>query len=158
MQERPDVKAACEAWSEGQLGRDPARPEFLDKTWASTDMARSGRHSPRGEELRSRAPHGHRKTTTVEAGPRLSGIALFMRDGPIDRDAFRTYVDRVLVPELVPGDIVVMGKLGSHEGLAVRAASEAAGVRPLFLPPCSPDFDPIAPAFSKRKAIDAKAL
>ena len=81
-----------------------------------------------------------------------------MRDGPIDRDAFQTYVDRVPVPELVPGDIVVTGKLGSHEGLAVQAAIEAAGVRPLFLPPCSPDFGLIAPAFSKRKAIDAKAL
>ena len=88
-------------------------------------------------------PHGHWKTTTLVAGLRLSGIAApFVLDGPINRDAFQAYVDRVLVPELSPGDIVVMDNLGSHKGPAVRAAIEAAGARLLFLPPYSPGLQP----------------
>ena len=99
--------------------------------------------SPRGERLRSPVPHGHWKTTTLVAGLRLSGIAApFVLDGPINRDAFQAYVARVLVPELVPGDIVVMDNLGSHKGPAVRSAIEAVGARLLFLPPYSPDFTP----------------
>jgi len=135
--------AAREAWFEGQPDLDPARLVFLDETWTSTNMARTCGRSPRGERLRSPVPHGHWKTTTFVAGLRLSGIAApFVLDGPINRDAFQTYVDRVLVPELAPGDIVVMDNLGSHKGPAVRAAIEAAGARLLFLPPYSPDFDP----------------
>ena len=77
------------------------------------------------------------------AGLRLSGIAApFVLDGPINRDAFQVYVDQVLVPELAPGDIVIMDNLGSHKGPAVRAAIEAAGARLLFLPPYPPDFNP----------------
>ncbi|GJE83916.1 transposase [Methylorubrum thiocyanatum] len=76
-----------------------------------------------------------------------------MLDGPINRDAFETYVARVLVPELAPGDIVVMDNLGSHKGPAVRAAIEAAVARLLFLPPYSPDFNPVEIAFSKLKAL-----
>ena len=92
------------------------------------------------------------------AGLRLSGIAApFVLDGPIDRNAFQTYVERVLVPELRPGDIVVMDNLGSHKGPAVRAAIEAAGAWLLFLPPYSPDFNPIEMAFSKLKALLRKA-
>ena len=104
-----------------------------------------------------RPPH-HYKTTTQVAGLRLSGIAApFVLDGPIHRDAFQAYVDQVLVPELAPGDIVVMDNLGSHKGPAVRAAIEAAGARLLFLPPYSPDFNPIEMAFSKLKALLRKA-
>lgn len=78
---------------------------------------------------------------------RLSGIAApFVLDGPINRDAFQAYVERVLAPELTPGDIVVMDNLGSHKGPAVRAAIEAAGAQLLFLPPYSPDFNPIDPS------------
>ena len=103
-------------------------------------------------------PHGHWKTTTFVAGLRLSGItAPFVLDGPINRDAFETYVARVLVPELAPSDIVIMDNLGSHKGPAVRAAIEAAGARLLFLPPYSPDFNPIEMAFSKLKALLRKA-
>ena len=152
------MKVAREAWFAGQLDLDPARLVFLDETWTSTNMARTRGRSPRGERLRSPVPHGHRKTTTFVAGLRLSGIAApFVLDGPINRDAFQTYVDRVLVPELVPGDIVVMDNLGSHKGPAVRAAIEAAGARLLFLPPYSPDFNPIEMAFSKLKALLRKA-
>ncbi|MDQ0523795.1 transposase [Methylobacterium gregans] len=131
---------------------------FLDETWTSTNMARTRGRCPRGERLRSPVPHGHWKTTTFVAGLRLSGItAPFVLDGPINRDAFETYVARVLVPELAPGDIVVMDNLGSHKGPAVRAAIEAAGARLLFLPPDSPDFNPIEMAFSKLKALLRKA-
>ena len=98
--------------------------------------------------------HGHGKTTTPVVGLRLSGIAAsFVLDGPIKRDAFRACVERVLVPELTPGDIVVMGNLSSHKGRAVRAAIEAAGARLLFPPPYFTDFNPIEMAFSKLKAL-----
>jgi len=109
----------------------------------STNMAGRYGRSSRGERLRSPVPHGHWKTTTLVAGLRLSGIAApFVLDGPINREVFQSYVDRVLVPELVPSDIVVMDTLGSHKGPAVQAAIEAAGARFLFLPPYLPDFNP----------------
>jgi transposase len=131
---------------------------FIDETWTSTNMARLRGRSPRGVRLRSGVPHGHWRTTTFVAGLRLSGIAApFVLDGPINRDAFQTYVERVLVPELTSGDIVVMDNLGSHKGPAVRAAIEAAGARLLFLPPYSPDFNPIEMAFAKLKALLRKA-
>jgi transposase len=157
-QNSPDVKAAREAWFAGQLDRDPACLVFLDETWTSTNMARRRGRSPRAERLRSPVPHGHWKTTTLVAGLRLSGIAApFVLDGPINREAYQTYVERVLVPELVPGDIVVMDNLGSHKGPAVQATIEAAGARLLFIPPYSPDFNPIETAFSKLKALLRKA-
>jgi len=152
------VQAAREAWSEGQRDLDPERPLFLDETWTSNNMARRRGRSPRGERPRSPVPHGHWKTTTLVAGLRLSGIAApFVLNGPINRDAFQTYLERVLVPELVPGDIVVMDNLGSHKGPAVRAAIEAAGARLLFLPPYSPDFNPIEMAFAELDALLRKA-
>ena len=134
------MKVAREAWFEGQPDLDPTRLVFLDETWTSTKMARTRGRSPRGERLRSPVPHGHWKTTTFVAGLRLSGMAApFVLDGPINREVFQAYVDQVLVPELVPGDIVVMDNLGSHKGPAVQAAIEAAGARLLFLPPDSPE-------------------
>ena len=152
------MKAAREAWFEGQPDLDPSRLVFLDETWTATNMARIRGRSPRGERLRSPVPHGHWKTTTLVAGLRLSGIAApFVLDGPINRAVFQAYVERVLVPELTPGDIVVMDNLGSHKGPAVRAAIEAAGAQLLFLPPYSPDFNPIEMAFSKLKALLRKA-
>ena len=152
------MKAAREAWFESQPDLDPARLVFLDETWTATNMARTRGRCARGERLRSPVPHGHWKTTTFVAGLRLSGIAVpFVLDGPINREAFQAYVEQVLVPELAPGDIVVMDNLGSHKGSAVRDAIEAAGARLLFLPPYSPDFNPIEMAFSKLKALLRKA-
>ena len=117
-------------------------------------MARLRGRARRGERLRAGVPHGHWKTTTFVAGLRLGGIAAPMvLDGPINRDAFQAYVDQVLVPELAPGDVVVMDNLGSHKGPAVRRAIEAAHARLLFLPPYSPDFNPIENAFAKLKAL-----
>jgi transposase len=112
----------------------------------------------KGERLRSGVPHGHWKTTTFVAGLRATGIAApFVLDGPIDRAAFETYVAKVLVPELAQGDIVVMDNLSSHKGPRVRELIEAAGANLLYLPPYSPDFNPIEMAFSKLKALLRKA-
>jgi transposase len=121
-------------------------------------MARLRGRVPKGERLRAAIPHGHWKTTTFVAGLRLSGMAAPMvLDGPINSDAFQVYVDHILVPELSPGDVVIMDNLGSHKGPAVRAAIEAAGASLLYLPPYSPDFNPIENAFSKLKALLRKA-
>jgi transposase len=92
-------------------------------------------------------------TTTFVAGLRNTGMAAPMvLDGPINGELFQAYVDQVLVPELRPGDVVVMDNLGSHKGAGVRAAIEAAGANLLYLPPYSPDFNPIENAFAKLKA------
>ena len=121
-------------------------------------MARLRGRAPKGERLRASVPHGHWKTTTFVAGLRVDGIAApFVLDGPINRDAFQAYVDQVLVPELKRGDVVVMDNLSSHKGPAVRRAIEAAGAKLLYLPPYSPDFNPIENAFAKLKALLRKA-
>jgi transposase len=103
-------------------------------------------------------PHGHWKTTTFVAGLRTTGLAApLVLDGPINRVAFETYVEKVLVPELKPGDIVIMDNLSSHKGQRVREMIEAAGATLRFLPPYSPDFNPIENTFSKLKAHLRKA-
>lgn len=145
-------------WFAGQLDLDPARLVFIDETWASTNMARRHGRSPRGERLRAGIPHGHWKTTTFVGGLRTTGmVAPMVLDGPINGAAFRAYVEQVLVPELSPGDIVIMDNLGSHKRKAARDAIEAAGASLLFLPPYSPDFNPIENAFAKLKALLRKA-
>ena len=131
---------------------------FIDETWASTKMARTHGRSPRGERLRAAIPHAHWKTTTFVAGLRTTGmIAPMVLDGPINGAAFQAYVDQVLVPELRPGDTVILDNLGSHKGPGVRAAVEAVGATLLYLPPYSPDFNPIENAFAKLKALLRKA-
>ena len=117
-----------EDWFEGQLDLDPQRLVFIDETWASTNMARRYGRAPRGQRLRMSVPHGHWKTTTFVGALRLTGItAPMVLDGPINGLAFQAYVDQVLVPELKPGDVVVMDNLGSHKGASVRSSIEAAG-------------------------------
>ncbi len=117
-------------------------------------MARRHGRAPRGQRLRASVPHGHWKTTTFVAGLRLKGIAApFVLDGAMNRDAFETYVARVLVPELQPGDVVIMDNLSSHKGPRVRELIEAAGASLRYLPPYSPDFNPIENAFAKLKAL-----
>jgi transposase len=157
-QDRPDVLRRREAWFEGQLDLDPDRLVFIDETWASTNMARPRGRAPQGQRLRAAIPHGHWKTTTFVAGLRQDGIvAPFVLDGPINRQAFETYVARVLVPELRPGDLVIMDNLSSHKGPRVRELIEAAGASVRYLPPYSPDFNPIENAFAKLKALLRKA-
>ena len=146
------------AWFEAQPDLDPDRLVFIDETWASTAMARTHGRAPRGERLRMGVPFGHWKTTTFIAGLRLSGmVAPMVLDGPINQRAFEAYVDQILVPELKPGDIVIMDNLSSHKGPRTRALIEAAGASLLFLPPYSPDFNPIEKAFAKLKALLRKA-
>jgi transposase len=141
-------------WFEGQVDLDPERLVFIDETWASTNMARLHGRAPKGERLRAGIPNGHWKTTTFVAGLRLTGMmATMVLDGPINRDAFQAYVEQVLVRELRPGDIVIMDNLSSHKGVAIRQAIEAASASLLFLPPYSPDFNPIENAFAKLKAL-----
>jgi transposase len=140
------------------LDLDPDRLVFIDETWASTNMARTRGRAPRGERLRAAIPHGHWKTTTFVAGLRNSGmVAPMVLDGPINGIAFQAYVDQVLIPDLRPGDIVIMDNLGSHKRPGIRAAIEAAGASLLYLPPYSPDFNPIENAFAKLKAMLRKA-
>lgn len=148
----------CEEWFEGQLDLDPDRLVFIDETWASTNMARRYGRCRRGQRLRADIPFGHWKTTTFTAGLRRTGmIAPWVLDGPMNADAFLTYVIRVLLPELNRGDVVIMDNLSSHKAPAVRAAIKSVGATLLFLPPYSPDFNPIEQAFSKLKAHLRKA-
>jgi transposase len=156
--DRPDILKRREDWFENQLDLDPEKLVFIDETWATTNMARKNGRAPKGERLRASVPHGHWKTTTFIAGLRLTGLtAPMVLDGPINGVWFQAYVDQVLVPTLAPGDIVVMDNLGSHKGVGVRKAIEGAGATLLYLPPYSPDFNPIEKAFSKLKALLRKA-
>jgi transposase len=153
-QDRPDVLRQRWAWFESQIDLDPDRLVFVDESWASTNMTRRYGRCPRGERLRMSLPHGHWKTTTFIAGLRNSGIvAPFVIDCPVNRLVFETWVERVLVPELRPADIVVLDNLSSHKGPRVRDLIEAAGAELRYLPPYSPDFNPIENAFAKLKAL-----
>ena len=117
-------------------------------------MARRHGRCRCGERLRSGVPHGHWKTTTLVAGLRRTGmVAPMVLDGPINGDWFEAYVGKVLVPDLKRGDVVIMDNLSSHKRASVREAIEAAGARLMFLPPYSPDFNPIEKAFARLKAM-----
>lgn len=141
------------AWFDSQLELDPDRLVFIDETGASTKMARLYGRSKRGERCRAAIPHGHWKTTTFVGALRRTGMtAPMVLDGAMHGIAFIAYVEQVLVPTLKPGDIVIMDNLPAHKPVAVRQAIEKAGARLRFLPPYSPDFNPIEMAFSKLKA------
>jgi transposase len=141
-----------EEWFDSQLDLDPQRLVFIDETSASTKMARLYGRAPKGQRCRASVPHGHWKTTT--AGLRINGMAAPMvLDGPMNGDAFLAYVRQVLVPELSPGDVVIMDNLPAHKVSGVHDAIEAAGANLIYLPPYSPDFNPIEMAFSKLKAL-----
>ena len=157
-QDRPDVAARREQWREQMPSLDASKLVFIDETWASTNMARRYGRAPRGERLRASIPHGHWKTTTFVAGLRLDGVvAPLVLDGPVNATAFEAYVEQFLAPTLQPGDIVVMDNLSSHKGPKVRVLIEAVGAKLLYLPPYSPDFNPIEKLFSKLKALLRKA-
>lgn len=152
-QERADLLKRRQTWFDGQLDLDPAKLVVVDETGLSTKMARLRGRAPRGERCRAGIPHGHWKTTTFTGALRLSGMtAPMVLDGPMNGIAFRAYVEQVLVPTLAPGDLVVMDNLPAHKAEGVRLAIEQAGAELRYLPPYSPDFNPIEMAFSKLKA------
>jgi len=137
---------------------DPARLVFIDETWTATNMTRTHGRCLRGERLRMGFPHGHRNTSTLVAGLRLDGmVAPMVLSGPINGDWFEAYVAQVLLPTLRPGDTVIMDNLSSHKRASVRAMIEAKGATLRFLPPYSPDLNPIEMAFAKLKALLRKA-
>jgi len=150
--------ARRQAWAGAQSDLDSERLVFIDETGASTKMARLYGRAPRGQRCEAPIPHGHWKTTTFVGALRCSGMTAPMTlDGAMDGAAFLAYVEQVLVPSLRPGDIVVMDNLPAHRPAAVREAIEAADAELRFLPPYSPDFNPIEMAFSKFKALLKKA-
>jgi len=152
-QDRPDVKAKRSAWAEKVPGLDPTRLVFLDETGANTKMTRRYGRAPRGQRLVGRVPHGHWKTTTFVAGLRADGlVAPVVVDGAMNGDLFVAYARQVLVPVLRAGDIVVMDNLSSHKRVAAVRAIEGAGCSVVYLPPYSPDLNPIELAFAKIKA------
>ena len=152
--QRPDVLRRREVWFDRQPDLSLERPVFIDETGASTKMARVRGRARRGERCRAPAPHGHWKTTTVVGAFRLSGMtAPMVLDGAMNRAAFPAYGEQALVPTLSPGDVVVMDNLPAHKIAGVRLAIEAAGAELLYLPPYSPDVNPIEMAFSKLKAF-----
>ena len=157
-QDRPDVAAARVAWAQEQAKLDPERLVFIDETGTSTKMARLRGRAPRSERLVGKIPHGHWKTTTFVAGLRSTALtAPCVIDGPMNGNAFLAYVQQVLAPSLKPGDIVVLDNLGAHKVPRMRETIEAVGGRLLYLPPYSPDFNPIEQLFAKLKALLRKA-
>ena len=148
------MKAHREQWRAEQGDWDPRTLVFVDETWASTNMARRYGRSPKGERLVCAVPHGHWKTTTFIAALRAEGMtAPVVIDGAVTGDLFVAYVRQVLAPGLRPGDVVVMDNLSSHKRAAVRELIEAAGACVRYLPPYSPDLNPIEQAFAKLKAL-----
>jgi transposase len=133
---------------------------FLDETWTTTNMTRLYGRAPCGQRLVQAVPHGHWHISTFIGGLRDSGmVAPCVIDGAVDGDLFVAYVEQVLVPDLKPGDTVIMDNLSSHKVAGVRAAIEGAGASVLYLPPYSPDLNPIEMAFAKLKSLlRAKAL
>jgi transposase len=127
---------------------------FIDETWATTNMTRRYGRSRRGKRLVASVPHGHWKTTTFIGALRAGGLtAPTVFDGAINGASFLAYVQQVLVPTLKPGDIVILDNLSSHKVAGVREAIETAGAELRYLPPYSPDLNPIEQMFAKLKAL-----
>lgn len=157
-QARPDIARRRGRWLKYQSRIDIGRLVFIDETWTKTNMAPLRGWGTRGKRLVAHVPHGHWKTLTFLAALRCDSItAPCVFDGPINGESFLLYVQQILVPTLKPGDIVIMDNLGSHKAYAVRQAIRAAGARLIFLPPYSPDLNPIEQAFSKLKHFLRKA-
>jgi transposase len=153
-QRRPDVAATRRQWRATLPVRDARQYVFVDESGVTTDLLRRYARSLRGTRIGDHTPCGHWQTHTVVAALRptaLTATAVF--DGPIDAATFRAYIEQVLVPTLHPGDVVVLDNLAAHKQPEVRRAIEQAGALLRFLPPYSPDFNPIELAFAKLKAF-----
>ena len=146
------------AWRFWQAHLDPRKLVFLDETGASTKMTRTHGRGACGARVVDRVPHGHWKTTTFLGALRAEGMtAPLVVDGPMNGEVFLAYVQQCLAPTLRPGDTVIMDNLSSHKRAGVREAIERAGARLEYLPPYSPDLNPIELAFAKLKALLRKA-
>ncbi|MFI4976745.1 MAG: IS630 family transposase [Caulobacterales bacterium] len=157
-QTRPDVARKRARWKTYQGRISPSRLVFIDETWVKTNMAPLRGWGPKGRRLKAYAPFGHWKTQTFIAALRHDRIdAPWVIDGPINGELFLLYVDKVLVPTLAKGDVVILDNLGSHKAKAARAAVRARGAHLLFLPPYSPDLNPIEQVFAKLKHMMRKA-
>jgi len=131
---------------------------FIDETWTSTNMTRRYGRAPRGKRCIGSAPHGHWKTTTFVGALRCCRLtAPMVTDGPLDGEMFLAYVRKFLCPTLASGDIVILDNLSSHKVAGVKEAIRATGATVLYLPPYSPDLNPIEKFFSKLKALLRKA-
>jgi transposase len=136
----------------------PARLVFVDETGAATNMARRYGRSPRGKRLDGSVPHGHWKSTTFVGGLTTRGfVAPYLLDGAMNGTIFLAWIEQMLAPTLVQGDIVVMDHLPAHKVAGVREAIQARGAELRYLPPYSPDLNPIEQAFAKLKALLRKA-
>lgn len=145
-------------WRKYQDRIDPRRLVFVDETWAKTNMTRLRGWSCRGRPLVDKVPHGHWRTLTFLAALRSERIdAPLVLDGPINGLTFTAWVEQFLLPTLTPGDLVVMDNLGSHKGKTVRQMIRSVGAKLLFLPPYSPDLNPIEQVFPKLKTLLRKA-
>lgn len=151
-QQRPDVQERRAAWVVERLGWDASHLVFIDESGARTNLIRQYGRCLRGRRLVAYAPHGHWKTTAFVVALRAEGLsAPMVLDGAMNGKAFLAYVQQVLVPTLEPDDLVVMDNLSSHKAAGVRQAIEQTGARLMYLPPYSPDLNPIELAFSKLK-------
>jgi transposase len=139
-------------WHESLAGESPARLVFVDESGANTRMTRWRGRALAGHRLAAQIPHGHYQTSTLIAGVRLSGAcAPWLFDGAMDGEMFLAWVRQGLVPVLQTGDLVILDNLATHKVAGVREAIEAAAARLLYLPPYSPDFNPIENMWSKIK-------
>ena len=153
-QDRPDVAARRATWHDELRDVDPGRLVFLDESGAQTSMTRTRGRAPRGRRVVAKVPAGHWKVVTVIGAVRTGGpFAAATVVGATDSDVFRAYVREVLAPELRPGDLVVMDNLSPHKAPGVREAIESAGATLRYLPPYSPDLNPIEPVWSKVKGV-----
>lgn len=156
--DRPDVARRRAQWTKYQDRIDPSRLVFIDETWTKTNMAPLRGWGRRGNRVIAKVPHGHWQTTTFLAALRHDRIdAPWLLEGPIDGESFHLYVEKILVPTLRTGDIVIMDNLGSHKGKAIRRIIRSAGAKLLFLPKYSPDLNPIEQVFAKLKHLLRKA-
>ncbi len=157
-QDRPDVAEQRTAWRFWQAHLHPYRVVFIDETGANTKMTRRYGRALRGQRLVAKVPHGHWKTTTFVGALRATGVtAPLVVDGPMNGELFLAYVRQHLAPTLRSGDTVIMDNLSSHKKAGVREAIEAAGAELVYLPPYSPDFNPIELVFAKLKTLLRKA-
>ena len=156
--DRPDVARRRAQWIKYQDRVDPARLVFIDETWTRTNMAPLRGWAPQGSRLIGKVPDGRWQTMTFLAALRHDRItAPWLLEGPIDGDSFATYVEKVLLPTLRPGDIVIMDNLGSHRGKIIRQLIRSAGAKLFLLPKYSPDLNPIEQVFAKLKHLLRKA-